>query len=133
MDLKSKIKSKGEELKFLEGHDRLQYFLDQSRDTDLLDDIYKTDENKIKGCISHLWVIGEIKPDDTMRYNHDSDSHMTKGTAKVILDIVNNEPKDEVSKLNLDSFKELGINELFTMQRQIGFASLIERIIQMAK
>ena len=133
MDLKSKIKSKGEELKFLEGHDRLQYFLDQSRDTDLLDDIYKTDENKIKGCISHLWVIGEIKPDDTMRYRHDSDSHMTKGTAKVILDIVNNEPKDEVSKLNLDSFKELGINELFTMQRQIGFASLIERIIQMAK
>ena len=58
---------------------------------------------------------------------------MTKGTAKVILDMVNNEHKDEVSKLNLDSFRELGINELFTMQRQIGFASLIERIIQMAK
>ena len=68
-----------------------------------------------------------------MRYRHDSDSHMTKGTAKVILDMVNNEHKDEVSKLDLDSFRELGINELFTMQRQIGFASLIERIIQMAK
>ena len=128
-----KIKLKGEELKFLEGHDRLQYFLDHSRDTDSLDEVHKTDENKIKGCISHLWVVGEIRPDDTMRYRHDSDSHMTKGTAKVILDMVNNEHKDEVSKLDVDSFRELGINELFTMQRQIGFASLIERIIQMAK
>ena len=43
-----KIKLKGKELKFLEGHDRLQYFLDHSRDTDSLDDVYKTDENKIK-------------------------------------------------------------------------------------
>ena len=80
-----KIKLKGEELKFLEGHDRLQYFLDHSRDTDSLDDVYKTDENKIKGCISHLWVVGEIRPDDTMRYRHDSDSHMTKAQQKLCL------------------------------------------------
>jgi cysteine desulfuration protein SufE len=128
-----KIELKGEELKFLEGHDRLQYLMDQSKDTDLLDDVYKTDENKIRGCVSNLWVVGKVKPDNTMSYNHDADSHMTKGTAKVILDMVNNEPREEVSKLNLDSFKKLGIKELFTMQRQMGFASLIERVIQIAK
>ena len=68
----------------------------------------------------------------TMQYQHDADSHMTKGTAKVILDIVNGEQKSEVAKLTLESFQALGIRELLTMQRQVGFASLIERVVRIA-
>jgi cysteine desulfuration protein SufE len=94
---------------------------------------HKTDENKIRGCISNLWVGGEVLADGTMEYYHDADSHMTKGTAKVILDMVNGEPKEEVAGLTIDSFKPLGIRELLTMQRQVGFAGLIERVVQIAK
>ena len=68
-----------------------------------------------------------------MEYYHDADSHMTKGTAKVILDMVNGEPSEEVAGLTIDSFRPLGIRELLTMQRQVGFASLIERVVQIAK
>jgi sulfur transfer protein SufE len=57
---------------------------------------------------------------------------MTKGTAKVILDIVNGEKKDEVATLTLESFMPLGIKELLTMQRQVGFASLIDRVVRIA-
>jgi len=78
-------------------------------------------------------VGGEELADGTMEYYHDADSHMTKGTAKVILDIVNGEPKGEVAKLTLESFMPLGIRDLLTMQRQVGFASLIERVISIAK
>ena len=67
-----------------------------------------------------------------MTYNHDGDAFITKGTAKVILDIVNGEKADEVSKLTLEDFKHLGIRELLTMQRQVGFGSLIERVIKLA-
>jgi sulfur transfer protein SufE len=45
---------------------------------------------------------------------------MSKGTAKVIVDIVNGEPKSEVATLTLESFMPLGIKELLTMQRQNG-------------
>jgi sulfur transfer protein SufE len=68
-----------------------------------------------------------------MKYQHDADSHMTKGTAKVIIDMVNGETRDEVAELNLESFVPLGIKELLTMQRQIGFASLIERVVGIAR
>ena len=43
------------------------------------------------------------------------------------------EQKKEIAELTLESFKGLGIRELLTMQRQVGFASLIERIIRIAK
>ena len=68
-----------------------------------------------------------------MSYKHDADSWITKGTAKVIVDLVNGEHKKEVADLTLESFHGLGIRELLTMQRQVGFASLIERIIGKAK
>ena len=127
-----KIKTKGENMSILEGMERLQYIIDEAKKVQPLADVYKTEENKIRGCISNLWVTGNIKEDGTMQYQHDADSHMTKGTAKVIIDIVNGEKQSEVAKLTLDSFKPLGIRELLTMQRQVGFASLIERVVRIA-
>ncbi len=127
-----KIKTKGENMSILEGMERLQYIIDEAKKVQPLADVHKTEENKIRGCISNLWVTGNIKEDGTMQYQHDADSHMTKGTAKVILDIVNGEKQTEVAKLTLDSFQPLGIRELLTMQRQVGFASLIERVVRIA-
>ena len=128
-----KIKSRGEDMSVLEGHDRLQYIIDEAKKVEPLAQEHKIDENKIRGCISNLWVTGKVLDDGTMEYKHDADSHMTKGTAKVIIDIVNGEPKSDVAKLTLESFMPLGIRELLTMQRQVGFASLIERIIRIAQ
>ena len=127
-----KIKTKGETMSVLEGMDRLQYIIDEAKKVQPLADEHKTEENKIRGCISNLWVTCNVKEDGTMQYQHDADSHMTKGTAKVILDIVNGEKQTEVAKLTLDSFQPLGIRELLTMQRQVGFASLIERVVRIA-
>ena len=130
--LTDKIKSKGDDMSLLEGHDRLQYIIDEARKVEPLKDKFKKDINKIRGCVSNLWVKGKVLEDGTMKYEHDADSYMTKGTAKVILDIVNGEPQNEVAQLNLESFKPLGIRELLTMQRQVGFASLIDRIVRIA-
>ena len=127
-----KIIARGEELKTLQGHDRLQYLVDLAKEVKPLSDKDKIDDNKIRGCASNLWVIGEKNKDNTMTYNHDGDAFITKGTAKVILDIVNGEKADEISKLTLEDFKHLGIRELLTMQRQVGFGSLIETVIKLA-
>ena len=128
-----KIKERGEDMSLLEGHDRLQYIIDQAREVEPLPNEYKTEGNKIRGCISNLWVTGRVLEDGTMQYQHDADSHMTKGTAKVILDMVNGENRSEVAHLTLESFMPLGIRELLTMQRQVGFASLIERVVGIAQ
>ena len=131
--LLDKIKARGEDMSVLEGHDRLQYIIDQAKDVPPLEEIHKTEANKIRGCISNLWVTGEVLTDGTMKYLHAADSYMTKGTAKVILDIVQGEQKHDVARLSLESFMPLGIRELLTMQRQVGFASLIERVVGIAR
>ena len=128
-----KIKTKGEDMSVLEGHDRLQYIIDEARTVEPLKDEFKTEENKIRGCVSNLWLIGNVLEDGTMSYKHDAESFITKGTAKIILDVVNGEQKSEVATLTLESFIPLGIKELLTMQRQVGFASLIKKVIRIAQ
>lgn len=130
--LKEKIVQKGDDLKMLQGHDRLAYLIDIARDVPSLPDEVKTEENRIRGCASNLWLIGETKEDNTMIYKIDADAFITKGTAKLVTDLVNNYPKNEVANLTIEDFLPLGIKELLTIQRQNGLGSLIQRIVEIA-
>jgi cysteine desulfuration protein SufE len=130
--IEEKIKNRGEEMSVLEGHDRLHYLIDIAKGVEPLSAQEKIDENKIRGCASNLWVVGQVD-NGTMFYKHDADAFITKGTAKLIIDLVNGEKQSDIAELTLESFNGLGIKELLTMQRQIGFGSLIERIIKIAK
>ena len=38
-----KIKARGEDMSILEGHDRLQYIIDEAREVEPLEDKFKTD------------------------------------------------------------------------------------------
>jgi|TARA_B100001093_G_scaffold517731_1_gene600186 cysteine desulfuration protein SufE len=128
-----KIKAKGVEISVLEGTDRLQYLIDIANEVTELDNQYKIHDNKIAGCASNLWVVGSKQSNDTMLYRFDADAFITKGTAKLVIDLLNNEQIDEISKLSKDDFKNLGILELLTAQRQSGLSNLIDTLISIAK
>jgi cysteine desulfuration protein SufE len=127
-----KIREMGENLKLLEGHDRLQYLVDKANEVEPLPEAAKIENNRIHGCASKLWIIGGADTEQKMRYQVDGDAHITKGTAKVVTDIVNGEHRSAVANLTVESFEPLGIKELLTMQRQNGLGELINRIIRIA-
>ena len=130
--LLDKIKEMGDNLKMLERQDRLQYLVDKARQIDPLPESAKIESNRIHGCASKLWIIGGEREDGTMIYQVDGDAFITRGTAKVVTDIVNGEKRVDVAKLTVESFVPLGIKELLTMQRQNGLGELIDRIIRIA-
>ena len=127
-----KIKEMGDNLKMLQGHDRLAYLIDKAKEIEPLPESAKTNDNRIHGCASKLWLIGGAREDGTMMYQVDGEAHISKGTAKVVTDLVNGEHRSAVAQLTLESFNELGIRELLTMQRQNGLGELIHRIIRIA-
>ena len=127
-----KIREMGENLKMLEGHDRLHYLIDKAKEVEPLPDAAKTEANRIHGCASKLWIIGGADKENKMRYRVDADAFITKGTAKVVTDLVNGSDRSEVATLTVESFTALGIKELLTMQRQNGLGQLINRIIRIA-
>ena len=127
-----KITEMGENLRMLEGHDRLQYLVDKAKEVEPLPDAVKTEDNRIHGCASKLWIIGGANEENKMQYRVDGDAFITKGTAKVVTDLVNGAHKSEVANLTVENFAALGIKELLTLQRQNGLGELIHRIIRIA-
>jgi cysteine desulfuration protein SufE len=127
-----RIKEMGENLAMLEGHDRLQYLVDKAKEVQPLPDSSKTEENRIHGCASKLWIVGDSDDQNNMHYKVDGDAFITKGTAKVVTDLVNGEHRSAVANLTVEDFTPLGIKELLTMQRQNGLGELITRIIIIA-
>ena len=128
-----KIKEMGDTLRLLEGHDRLHYLIDKAKELESLPESAKTETNRIHGCASKLWLIGGMTKDNKMMYQVDGDAHISKGTAKIVTDIVNGEHRSEVANLTVESFEPLGIKELLTVQRQNGLGELIDRIIRIAQ
>ena len=122
----------GEDLAMLQGHDRLQYLVDKAKEVEPLPEEVKTEQNRIHGCASKLWIIGGADNEDKMRYKVDGDAFITKGTAQVVTDLVNGEMRSDVANLTVDNFADLGIKELLTAQRQNGLGQLIDRIIRIA-
>ena len=107
--------------------------MDKAREVDPLPDDVKTEDNRIHGCASKLWIIGGPDHANRMNYSVDADAFITKGTAKLVTDIVNGSHRSEVANLTVESFTALGIKELLTMQRQNGLGELISRVIRIAK
>ena len=80
-----------------------------------------------------MWVVGQKDQDNNMNYQFDADAFITKGTTKLVIDILNNQSANEIMELKKEDFKPLGIMELLTAQRQNGLGNLIDRLIILAK
>ena len=128
-----KIKTRGKDISVLEGMDRIQYLVDLAKEVKPLADKHKINQNKIRGCASNLWVVGEMNRYNKMYYEYDADAFITKGTAKLVIELVQQQPKDEIAKLTREDFNALGIKELLTVQRQNGLGNLIARIVGLAQ
>ena len=97
----NRIKEMGDNLKMLEGHDRLQYLVDKAKEVEPLPEAAKIEQNRIHGCASKLWIIGGADSNQNMQYQVDGDAFITKGTAKVVTDLVNGEHRSAVANLSL--------------------------------
>ena len=77
----------GQDLKMLQGQDRLQYLVDKAREVEPLPEVVKTEENRIHGCASKLWLIGGVAlitpSDGTLQpHKYKTENERRKGQAQ---------------------------------------------------
>ena len=125
-DIQNKVDNYKEVLTMLQGMDKIQYIVDLAKDVEPLDPKYKLESFKIRGCASSLWVVPMYK-EETLNFMHDADSAITKGYAKIVLDIFNGQKREDIVA-SKEIIKDLGIVELLTVQRQNGLGSLLNTI-----
>lgn len=113
--------------------DRYRYLLDLSKKLPEMPDEYKTEENKVNGCTSQVWIKTVIKKDvngdKIMDFIADSDAHIVKGLIAVVMIIFVGKTLKEISLLDTDSlFAALGLDSHLSPSRRNGLASMVQRI-----
>lgn len=127
MRIKDKIQQWADSLKPLSGTDRLEYIIELGRKLLPLDEKFKIDSFKIHGCASNLWLVPKFEK-DILVLSADADAFITKGTAYMVLDILNGQRYGSIKKIKREDFAPLGMAELLSVQRQNGLGLLITTI-----
>lgn len=123
----SKIDDYAEEFSFLEDDDRLIHLIDLAKRPTNLPVELRTDDRKVNGCMSQIWIDVGVQ-DDLVNVYYDSDAMITKGITSVVADCFSGIPVEEAKAINRDDFEKLGIKELLSAQRRNGLGSLIQTI-----
>ena len=81
MSLEAKIQEIEEEYRLLpDAQERFQYLIDQSVSADGLDATAQIEANRVKGCVSRVWVVGR-EENQQWHFTSDADAPVVKGLA----------------------------------------------------
>lgn len=89
----------------------------------------KTEENRIFGCQSIVWLTAEMR-EDKLYFAGDGDerARIAKGIISLLLRVLSgNDPKD-IMNADLYFVDKIGMQSFITSQRTGGLASMIERM-----
>lgn len=97
---------------------------------------YKTDQNKVKGCMSQVWMVAKRHDDvdpPTFEIIADSDAHIVKGLIGILLLAYSGKTREEIQSTDIQQiFSRLGLEKHLSPNRRNGFFSMVERIKQLA-
>jgi cysteine desulfuration protein SufE len=127
-----------ENLSFLDDwEDRLTYLIELGQALPPMDDADKTDENKVRGCTSNVWLVSSpdrAGADPVMTFRGQSDAIITKGLVAVLIALYSGRPASEIAATDaIQWFRELGLSDHLGMQRSNGLVAMVARIRNEAK
>lgn len=117
-----------EEFSFFEDWtQKFEYLIECGKDLGKLEEEFKTEENKVTGCQSHVWLHATMS-NGIINYKIDSEALIVKGLAALLLRIFNNRTSDEILATQPDFIEAIGMKAQLSPTRSNGLASMIKQI-----
>lgn len=85
----------------------------------------KTEENKVKGCVSQVYVTASLE-DGKVFYQGDSDAQLVKGLVGFLIEGLNDLSPEEIIQVEPDFIEETGLKVSLTPSRANGFFNIFQ-------
>jgi len=109
--------------------DKTQYIIDLGRKLPPMPESAKTDDNRIMGCQSKVWVDAELQGDGLYFYgDSEQTAQISKGLISLLIRVLSGEKPEAVATADLYFIPRVGMGNLITSLRAGGLASMIERM-----
>lgn len=112
---------------FDEWADKYQYIIELGQKLPALDDKYKDEAHKIRGCQSSVWLHAYTKEDKVI-FEADSDSTFVKGEIALLIRVLSNETPEAIIKSELGFIDAIGLRQHVAVTRANGLAAMIKQM-----
>ncbi|MCY3684280.1 MAG: SufE family protein [Gemmatimonadetes bacterium] len=115
--------------------DRYRYIIELGRKLPPFDERYKVDDNLVRGCVSQVWLVTDVRDGDppVIEFRADSDAQIVKGLVAILLSLYSGKTAREILTADIRSiFEKLDLAKHLSINRANGFASMVKRIHELA-
>ena len=115
---------------------RYQYLVELGEKLPPLPDQYRTEDNKVKGCMSQVWVHAWKDPDnpEAIHFHGDCDTSIIKGVLALLIQLLDGKTLKDIESLDVDEFfQRLGLDEHLSPNRHVGVYAIVELMKEQAR
>ena len=117
-----------EEFSFFDSwDDKYEYIIDLGKKLPPLDEQFKTDDNRVRGCQSTVYLVANSR-DGKIYYEAESDAVIVKGLISMLIRVLSGQPADAIIDARLDFVREIGMMTHLAQTRSNGLLAMIKQM-----
>jgi cysteine desulfuration protein SufE len=107
--------------------EKYQYIIEIGQKLKPLAAEFKTDDNKIKGCQSSVWLTAR-ENNGIIEFSADSDSVFVKGEIALLMEVLSNQSPEAIVNAELGFIDQIGLRSHMAQTRANGLAAMIKQM-----
>lgn len=107
--------------------DKYEYIIDLGKKLAPLQDAYKIDDNKVKGCQSTVWLHAYFD-DGNVYYEADSDAIIVRGLISMLIRVLSGQKPDAILNADMDFINKIGMTSHLAQTRSNGLLAMIKQM-----
>jgi cysteine desulfuration protein SufE len=117
-----------EEFSFFDSwDDKYEYIIDLGKKLQPLEEKYKIDENRVRGCQSTVYLVADYK-DGRVYYKAESDAVIVKGLISMLIRVLSGQKPDDIINAPLNFIREIGMMTHLAQTRSNGLLAMLKQM-----
>ena len=107
--------------------EKYEYIIDLGKKLPVLDNRFKLDQNKVRGCQSTVWVVSEYR-DGKVFFQADSDSVIVKGLISMLVRVLSAQTPQDIVAAKLEFIDQIGMTSHLAQTRANGLRAMVKQM-----
>lgn len=118
-----------DEFEFLEDWtERYKHIIDLGRELPALDEQYKRDDLKIRGCQSNVYMHAYLDDEGLLRFEAESDAMIVQGLIALLIKVLSGQKPGDVANSELYFIDKIGMKEHLSPTRSNGLNAMVKQM-----
>lgn len=107
--------------------EKYEYIIDLGKKPAPLEEEYKKDENKVKGCQSTVWLVADYC-DGRIFFKAESNSVIVQGLISLLIRVLSGQKPDDIVGAKLEFLNDIGMMTHLAQTRSNGLLAMVKQM-----